>query len=295
MLPACTTEGSWEHRWGIPEWERRDMTICIAAICESGRTIVVGSDRELGIGFTSAEFHDGKWLHLYDRWSIGFSGTVSNATDVILMARRAEKQLESHASFDVSESIAKAYQKARLRTAAARFLANRGWTIEDYRQFGAKQLPPDTYATIDAQISVYNFDADLILAGFGEEDLGPSILTVKNPGVCIDHSKIGFWCVGTGSTAAQMSLFSREYAWSCSPERAAYYVYEAKVAAEHATGVGKTTDIHLIRRGANNLNVIPLQLPTMETLEKKKRTCSAGIRQSAACNAERCNRISNLA
>ena len=131
--------------------------------------------------------------------------------------------------------------------AEAKYLSSRGWTLDDFRNFGAAKLPPTTYATIDAQLSVFDFKVELILAGFGEGDDTASILTVTNPGVCTDQTKLGFWCIGSGATAAQMSLFAREYSWSFSGPKAAYYVYEAKVAAEKATGVGQTTDIYLIR------------------------------------------------
>jgi hypothetical protein len=119
-----------------------------------------------------------------------------------------------------------------------------------------------TFATIDAQISLYDFGAELIVAGFGRDDEGPSILTVKNPGIVVDHTQIGFWCIGSGATAAQMSLFARTYSWSATPEMAAFYLFEAKMNAQTAAGVGITTDIYLIKR-----NVMPIRLQ-QSTIDK---------------------------
>lgn len=255
---------SWERRLGIAEWEPQAMTICIAAACEHGRTLVVEADREIGIGFTSAEFPDGKWHFMYTDWYIGIAGNVSHSTDVMAEARKLEPKTKSVA--EVQEALQTAYRRARLAKAEAEFLANRGWTLNEFKEFGSTRLPTTTYAGIDARISVYDFNADIILAGFGEywgSAIGLSILTIKNPGVCVDHSKIGFWWVGSGSTPAQMSLFAREYSWTFSPEKAAYCVLEAKIAAQHASGVGPTTDVYLIRKGAQP---IQLQRSTLDTL-----------------------------
>jgi hypothetical protein len=245
------------------------MTICIAAICERGRAIIACGDRQLGINITSADFDDGKWHQIYPGWIVGIAGTVVNAVDVLKHGTRMAGEMESNSAWDVQSAIAKAYRQARLRTAEAKFLSNRGWTLDDFRNLGAAKLPPSTYATIDAQISFFDFSADLILGGFGEGDGTASILTVTNPGLCNDQTRLGFWCIGSGATAAQMSLFSREYSWSFSAPQAAYYVYEAKVAAEKATGVGKTTDLHLIRPGKDGpLTVISIQSQTMKKLEE---------------------------
>jgi hypothetical protein len=199
---------------------------------------------------------------------------VSNATDVIAEARRLRPEMESTAVWEVKSSVARAYRQARLATAEAKFLGNRGWTLADFKKLGAAQMSASAYASVDAQIAFFDFNADLIFAGYDKDDEGPSILTITNPGVCVDHTKLGFWCVGSGSTAAQMSLFERQYVWSLPAEDAAYYLYEAKHAAERATGVGKTTDIHLLKKGKNSPTIITLQAGTKALLEKTRRRLS---------------------
>jgi hypothetical protein len=245
------------------------MTICIAAICENGHAIVVAADREVGIQITASELLDGKFHHLFGQWSIGISGTVTNATDVIGAARKLRPTLQSLSVLDTRTAVEKAYRQVRLARAEGRFLANRGWTLDEFKAVGSSKLPPTTYASIDAQISFFDFEADLIIAGFGEGDDGPSILTVRNPGLCVDHSKLGFWCVGSGSTAAQMALFARNYSWNEPVEKAAYLVLEAKINAEHASGVGTSTDLHLIHKdkGRSTPVIIPIGTATLDTLK----------------------------
>lgn len=69
-------------RHGITSWEDESMTICIAAKCDYGSTLVLVGDKELGIGITSADFREGKFGALAKEWSLGIAGPVANATDL---------------------------------------------------------------------------------------------------------------------------------------------------------------------------------------------------------------------
>jgi hypothetical protein len=256
------TDDSWERRWSISAWEFHKMTICIAAICELGNAIVTASDRELGVGFTSAEFEDAKIMPLFKganpgHWVIAISGTVSHATEVLGAVRLMESELESREWYEIQSILQKAYRKVRLSKAEGEILAARGWTLEKFISEGAKLLPPTTYANMDTRLALYDLEASLILAGYGGVGAEgyASILTVRNPGIVTDHTKLGFWCIGSGSTLAQTSMFNRDYSWSFSVEKAAYMVYEAKRNAERATGVGtKETDIAVITpKGAGRI------------------------------------------
>jgi 20S proteasome alpha/beta subunit len=242
------------------------MTILIATICDSGNSIVLVGDREVGVGFTSAEFSGSKFGSLYLDWSVGIAGTVSNALDVYNAAARRGEKIPSLGANDVRGAVEGAYREARLHQAEARFLANRGWTLKEFIDHGTSKLPLSTYANIDAQIANFDFNTDLIFAGFGEGDSLPSIYTITNPGVCSDHSKLGFWCVGSGSPAAQMSLFAREFSADLPAETATYFAYEAKLQAERATGVGTQTDIYLFRKEKKKPTAIGDQ--TRAVLEK---------------------------
>jgi 20S proteasome alpha/beta subunit len=249
MTPGCEIDDSWERRWGIPEWEPRNMTICIAAICDAGQTIVTAADREYGVGFTSGEFDDPKIMPLFGKWSIAIAGKVAESTEVMGAIRSLEKAPsgDDGTPLDIMAMAEKGYRKVRLAKAEGSFLATRGWSLDDFRQFGAQRMPPTTYGTIDAQFSLFDLGVELLIAGF-DRDQFASVLTVKNPGMCVDHSKLGFWCIGSGATLAQTSMFARNYSLRWSVEKAAYSVYEAKKIAERATGVGPETDIIVIRR-----------------------------------------------
>ena len=248
MTPGCSIDESWERRWGIPEWEPENVTICIAAMCENGKALILCGDAEVGVGFTATELGKAKWGPFGPGWNIGISGTVSHAVEVISWGTKLGPKSPSNSLFDVKSLLENCYRKARLSKAEGEYLASRGWTLQDWIDSGRAKMPEATYANIDARIALFDFGADLIAAGWGDDDDIASIITVKNPGVCADHTRLGFWCVGSGSTAAQMSLFSRNYSPEISLEQAAYYVMEAKISAERAAGVGRRTDMFLTRK-----------------------------------------------
>jgi hypothetical protein len=154
--------------------------------------------------------------------------------------------MESFDWYDVKRTAEKSYREIRLAKAEGKVLAARGLTLDDFQKNGKQLIPPETYGRIDAQLSLYDLEADLLIAGFSEDQI-PAIMTVANPGVATDHSKIGFWCIGSGSTLAKAAMFARDYSWRMSLERAAYTVYEAKRTAERASGVGdKETDVTVL-------------------------------------------------
>lgn len=226
------------------------MTICIAAICEAGDAILTVGDGEVGIGITAGELGRTKWDAFAKDWHIGIAGNVANATDVIEWSRKLRPSVsEPIDSMQVRAELEKSYRGARLARAEAEFLASRGWTLQDFVDHGRAKLPEATYANIDARIALFDFNADLIVCGWGPGESFPSILTVRNPGVCVEHMRLGFWCIGSGSTAAQMSLFGRNYSPDMPLEEALYYVVEAKINAEHATGVGRRTDTFIAWQG----------------------------------------------
>jgi hypothetical protein len=144
---------------------------------------------------------------------------------------------------DLRALLEKSYRHARLERVESELLSSRGWTLQEFKDSGRQKMPDATYATIDARLALFDFGAELIASGWADESEGnASVITIKNPGVCIDHSRLGFWCIGSGATAAQMSLFSRNYSPDMNLEEALYYVIEAKIAAEKASGVGGRID-----------------------------------------------------
>ena len=113
------------------------MTICIGAICDNGHGLVLAADREIGIGFTYAEFADGKYFPLFYDWYAGIAGNVTSAADVIgeSGASQADQKgnMPALSVYEVRNALEQAYRKMRLDRAEGLFLANRGWTYRTLR------------------------------------------------------------------------------------------------------------------------------------------------------------------
>jgi 20S proteasome alpha/beta subunit len=225
------------------------MTICIAAICQGGKSVVLASDTEVGTGISSTNLPASKWGPLYSNWSIGIAGSVAMGSDVVGAAVAHEKEMTEFGLSDIRTALEACYRKTRMAKIEAEYLATRGWTLQEFKEHGTSKLPPTTFSNIDARMAVYDLGAEFIVAGYEEADGFPSIVTVANPGISVEHTRLGFWCIGSGATAAQMSMFARNYSYEMSTEEAAYYVLEAKISAEHASGVGSETTMYLKKPG----------------------------------------------
>jgi|SRR5215467_6952757 len=191
--------------------------------------------------------------------------------------RLMESELQSREWHDIQGLLQRAYRRVRLSKVEGEILASRGLSLDSFLNEGAKLLPASTYANVDTRMSLYDLDAALIVAGFGSDDL-PAVMTVRNPGIVTDHTKLGFWCIGSGSTLAQTSMFSRDYSWTFPVEQAAYLVYEAKRNSERAPGAGyKESDIAVLTKNGVG-RVLPDVLKHFEAIyqELKPREFTPG-------------------
>jgi 20S proteasome alpha/beta subunit len=98
------------------------------------------------------------------------------------------------------------------------------------------------------QISIFDLNADLLVVGFGDD--GPNVATISNPGGYTNQGALGFWCIGSGAPAAQMSMFARRFSFKMSSAETAYYIYEAKRAAESAAGVSPETAMYVVKHNS---------------------------------------------
>ena len=230
------------------------MTIGIAALCDYGNTIVLCADREFGAGFTSGESRTGKHNSFGENWSVTYAASnVSPAFEGIMAARPLVMKLEDRVWHDVMPSVENGYRKVRNSKAEALFLSSWGETAASFHATGKERIPEMVYAAVQNKMERYDRGADLLVVGF---DDAAHIYTVKNPGISADHTGLGFWAIGSGAPAAIANLFSRQCSFHCHVEEVLYLVYESKIYAESAQGVGAETDLFVICK-----NNPPIRIP----------------------------------
>jgi 20S proteasome alpha/beta subunit len=226
------------------------MTVCVAAVCEERKAIVIPADKMIGMGFIEAEPDIEKIQRIHKDWWAMFSGDdISPVFDILSRASTRLAPTPGPLALDVViEAVTRAFQETRLITAENLYLRSRGWTFQEFRTLGSKNLPESTYREIDFNIQDFTLPVTLLVAGF-EKNGAACIFSVSNPGSADRHDVPGFHAIGSGNYGALHMMFIRELSHRTPLARAIYYTFEAKYHGELASGVGVKTDMYILRSG----------------------------------------------
>src|SRR5258708_5039477 len=217
------------------------MTVCIAGICNQGKTIVVAADRMVTAGPPmNLEFE-------HDRSKVSkltSSCAAMNAGDALLahdILRSVRGGLQNEPDVDaVVGLLVEAYTRAR-QVRIEEQLRAIGLTLATFLAEGLKQLGP-LFPNMVQQVTQMNANVELLVAGFTTQG-DARVAFVHNPGAVRWFDPLGFHAVGSGGMHAAMALISLGHSISDPPERAVLNVYEAKRKAEVAPGLGRQTDV----------------------------------------------------
>jgi hypothetical protein len=90
------------------------MTVCIAAICEHGRALIMAADRQFGLSFTSVESKHGKLNSFGTNWCVAFSASNSaHAYEAITLARSKLVNKPDRDHYDIVPEVVRCYQQVR--------------------------------------------------------------------------------------------------------------------------------------------------------------------------------------
>lgn len=218
------------------------MTVCIAALSDSGGGCVLASDLMTTAHFPiSYEFESGeveKVIKIADSTYTLFSGDVLFANQVIENARTKSQIASVKNVGQVAEEIRKSYQDERKRRIIQNELEPRGLDLNSYYQ-SQQSLLQAIVQMIDQAFKQYNPGTEFLISG--KDDSGCHIFTIGNPGLSICNDPIGFAAIGSGGPHAIYFLIGSGYKKSMSIEEVNKLVLKAKEQAEVAPGVGKGT------------------------------------------------------
>jgi hypothetical protein len=146
----------------------------------------------------------------------------------------------------------------------------------DYIKFEAMGVPlpqylqyqPAMFQQVAAQMQVFNLGTDMIIAGV--DDSGAMVAYLGNPGTLAWLDKLGYVAVGSGGIHATTKLSLGSQTRDSTLSETLYRVYEAKMAAEVAPGVGPDTDVAVVERG-KIIMCRPDTLTKMEEILKASR------------------------
>lgn len=265
------------------------VTVCIAAVCESGKKIVVAADRMLTFPFpTNLEFEteEQKIEELASSCIALVSGSTAFATEILENVRKKLGGNLSPEIDNVLEIVKGEYTRTRMAKIDemvisaslggdySRFL-QKGGTLPNYLQ-----VQSSVYQQLFMLTQQFNLNTDIIVAGI--DSIGAHISIVTHPGTILSLDKLGYGTIGTGGIHATICLSLSGQTSQKVLFETLYNVYAAKKASEKAPGVGEVTDVAVVEQGRifrcakSILDVLQQlfdesnkkQIPSYETLEK---------------------------
>ncbi len=234
---------------------RRYMTVCVAAICDNGKTIILVSDRMIGPGFIESEPNINKVVKLHSQWWLLFAGDdISPVFDIIDSSKEVIKNKNVAAKLQpddpahlqaVMDAVRESYEKKRMEQAESLYLKPIGWDIASFNaSAGGPNCLPD-FGEIKAKIADYVLNIELLVAGFSEGTAYVFSLIGREGAIVNRHDLPGFYSIGSGGTGAIFMMYYRDLSYKTIAREAIYYAMEAKLFGEQASGVGEDTDLYV--------------------------------------------------
>lgn len=232
------------------------MTICIAAVCDGGKSIVVAADRMFTAPApTSMEFEtsEKKIESLATGCVAMSSGNSAYATEIIAGTLVGLAGAQQPLMSIVAERVKEAYVAVRMAKVREQIIVPNmgpdflrveatGKTIPEY-------LAPQAalYGQLVMLMSQFNLGSDFIVTGV--DTGGARICVIGHPGTLAWLDKLGYAAIGSGGIHANMRLALGAQTRSSPLVDTVYRVFDAKKASEVAPGVGPETDMAIVTAG----------------------------------------------
>jgi 20S proteasome alpha/beta subunit len=228
------------------------MTVCIAAICENGSNIVVAADRMFTSPSVSVEFEteEQKIEQIANNCLALSAGNSAYATEILEAVRHHLNANQAPWIEDVSKAVCREYVATRAKKADEFLVVPAfGAELKSYRSNGGflpayLEKQPQVFQQITALLSQWSLGVELIVAGI--DGHGAHISQVLHPGSIVNLEKLGYATIGSGAIHAVTKLSLTAQTRHRGLMATLHGVYEAKLAAEAAPGVGAATDIAVI-------------------------------------------------
>jgi 20S proteasome alpha/beta subunit len=229
------------------------MTVCIAAVCDGGKSVIVAADRmftappPVNMEFETAE----KKIEQVSPGCVAlFAGNSAYATEIIQGALDALAGAQRPQVPVVIERLKESYIRVRNQKVRDQIIIPA--LGPDFVRAEALGMNIPTY--LQAQQAIYgqmvmmqqqfNLGSDIVVAGV--DDLGARLHVLSHPGTTASLDKLGHASIGSGGNHANMRLALGAQTKNSNLVETLYRVFDAKKAAEVAPGVGQETDIAIV-------------------------------------------------
>lgn len=226
------------------------MTICIAALADSGKTCCYAVDAMITAQFPIGYEYETKDVRkiyiLSDNVHVLAAGDAVLASTIIKAAESKNKLDEKQDVKEVAQVLLKEYQLQRKTLIQQLHFEPRGITLETYYQIQPK-LQIGLVNILDNQLANFDLNVSFIILGHDKnEQKICHLYSINNPGFLICHDEIGFVSIGSGAPHATYYLIGEHYEKTLKKDDVKKMVKEAKKKSEVAPGVGQETTIGIL-------------------------------------------------
>lgn len=232
-------------------WRFPRVTVCIAALCESEKQIVMASDSRVGFGDFSADRGAVKYSLLPNDYLLLIAGNdVVYAGETVkrISQRVGGSILRGTDSLKNPDEVAliahEELVETRRRLIEAKILSRYGINSSEFAKRGKRLFTDQVFYEICNKIANQDLSLCFLLAGFDYSGRG-HLRVIQADDSPHDYDALGFAAIGSGASAAMAALsFAKDHSilssvgtlWSMS-----CHVLGAKFMAESADQVGKDT------------------------------------------------------
>jgi 20S proteasome alpha/beta subunit len=248
------------------------VTVCIGALCDNGQAVVVAADKMVTFAAPmSLQMEPSilkKITKINDENVVLFSGSVPDAEEIVSATKQQLKGLTNLPTQNVAEAVKAAYIALKSKRVQETILGPLlGAEFPRFQTLLAQSPSSQTLQQILAMVMQHNLQTEGLVAGV--DGSGAHLLAVSHPGVLLPLETMGYGAVGSGGLHAAVRLSLGQQNKAASTLETVYNVHEAKKAAEVAPGVGKLTDLAIIRAGKISFAETPL-FEVLEKVHKEK-------------------------
>jgi 20S proteasome alpha/beta subunit len=245
------------------------MTVCIGALCDTGRAVVVASDCQVTLGAAlEIEHPAGKINPLVPGILVMTSG------DRVLGAEVIEKARERLASWKgtltvraAAETLCTTFKQKHRERVESVVLVPRGYTFDSFHKSAAQQMSKDLFEGISKQIFDFGLNAvEFLVCGIDASGahLFRVFYTGLNGGDWMQWlDSLTYYAIGGGQGAAVARLAIERQGSALSIQQTLFNVFAAKKTAEIAPGVGRETDVVIVTAGGA-IELSPEQMRKLE-------------------------------
>ena len=246
------------------------MTVCVGAICENGTAAVVAADKMVTFGppmMLQTEPPTLKKIVKITNESVFlFSGSVPDSEEILstVFSKLGKGQRQPVAK--IAETVKVAYADLKRKRVEETILKPiLGADFPQFQALAAQSAASQILQQVVGMIAQHNLNAEALIAGV--DDSGSHLFMVGHPGLLIQVETTGYAAIGTGGLHAAVRLSLAQHTKLAPLVDTIYNVYEAKKSADVAPGVGKLTDLAVIKAG----KVMFAEQDVFKALEKAHR------------------------